>query len=173
MSLPVGHLVCPSTGPVDPSNAACPCCVPGPVDLQRCARLVHRRPQVDSRQAGLATSAPVQLLLAYLRSSQSTAIVSASCSDNCSCVESSLSAHEAQRAEPATYLHAMVVTQAKECRVVLRVTNAGSGSSNGALPHGFFLTGVIMQDAAAAAAGHVLQNGVWTQAGYHRDAVEG
>ena len=107
------------------------------------------------------------LLLAYLKSYEHMGIASMACMQGCTCRTRLVDGHQMAR-ESTTHLHELLVSQHAECFVGVTVTNHTNSGE-----HKFKVSGIIMQDEAAAAAGVKLGTGLWVEGRHHADTMVG
>lgn len=108
------------------------------------------------------------LYLAYLRSGhQKMGAADVTCTRGCTCTKSKLDG-SLDRNETVVYLQGMEVSQHGGCTIRVAVSNSSSTGE-----HRFKVTGIIMQDAAAASAGITLGSWIWIEGRHHRDTFVG
>lgn len=124
-------------------------------------------PQVDTRQPGLKAYQHVTLLLAYLKSYEHMGVASISCLAGCKCRPRLVDAHQVQR-ESTTHLHGLLVSQSANCSIGITVTEETNSGE-----YKWKVSGIIMQDEAAADAGFKMGDGLWVEGRHHPGAMVG
>jgi hypothetical protein len=103
---------------------------------------------------GKERSAPVAVILAYLKSYAHMGIAHISCVGGCACTGHDLDGQQGQR-ESTTHLHRIVTTQHEECTIAVIVTRK---TSSRPAENKFKISGVMLSDETT---GVVLADGAW------------